>query len=178
MVHPNTFLKVTMMMDVKLDEVNDDVKDDVKLNDVKMGARLVVIEVDVREQFTNKQELMVREHVLQWACLEAGRLGFGVGRSKNGLDKRQTFVTMKCERNGTYQPPIRKLKRDDTGSRKCEFSFKLHGYRKSNGTWKFNVVSNICNHASYDKLIVHLFVCRLFPEKNELVPDMTLNIVV
>lgn len=34
--------------------------------------------------------------------------------------RRQTFVTMICERGGTYQPKIRKLKRDDIGSRKCK----------------------------------------------------------
>lgn len=59
MMHPSMFPKATTKVGVKPDKVNDDVKpdkvnDDVKLNDVKSGARPVVVEVDVREQFINK----------------------------------------------------------------------------------------------------------------------------
>lgn len=46
-------------MDVKLNKMKDDVKsdevnNDVKSDDIKSGARPVVVEVDVREQFINK----------------------------------------------------------------------------------------------------------------------------
>lgn len=62
-------------------------------------------------------------------------------------NKRQTFVTMRCERSDTYVPPIQKLKRDDSGSRKSECMFKLHGYSKVDDTWKFNVIYSLHNHA-------------------------------
>lgn len=62
--------------------------------------------------------------------MEVGKLGFGVviGRPDIGSDRRQTFVTMGCEKNGTYQPQIKNFKQDDTRSRKCECWFKLCGY--------------------------------------------------
>lgn len=68
--------------------------------------------------------------------MEAGKLGFGIVivRCDNGSDRRQVFVTMRCERSGTYQPQIRKLKQDVTGSKKCDCPFKLHGYRMTDDT--------------------------------------------
>ncbi|XP_050889094.1 uncharacterized protein LOC127094282 [Lathyrus oleraceus] len=86
-----------------------------------------------------------------------GKLGFGIviGRSDNGLDRRQAFVAMICERSGMYQPRLRNFKRDDTRSRKCECPFKLRGYHMGDETWKFNMIS----------------------EERELVLDMTLKMV-
>ncbi|XP_050895505.1 uncharacterized protein LOC127102138 [Lathyrus oleraceus] len=111
--------------------------------------------------------------------MEAGKLGFCVitGKYDNDSDRRQTFVTMRCESSGMYQSMIRKLKHDGTRSRKCEYPFKLCRYRKANDTWKFNVVSGMHDYALSDKLAGHPIVCRLIPEENELVSDMTLNTV-
>lgn len=56
MMQPDIFLKAIMsvdvksvevMHDVKPDEVNDDVKPDEANDDIKLGARPVVVEVDV-----------------------------------------------------------------------------------------------------------------------------------
>lgn len=44
------FPKATVRMDIKPDKVKDNVESD----DVKSGAWLVVVEVDVHEQFANK----------------------------------------------------------------------------------------------------------------------------
>ncbi|XP_050876699.1 uncharacterized protein LOC127080422 [Lathyrus oleraceus] len=85
---------------------------------------------------------------------------------------------MRCERSGTYRPRIRKSKRDDTGLRKCECLFKLCGYRIENDTWKFNLISDIHNHALTDKLYGHPIVCHLVLEDMKLVSDTTLNLVV
>lgn len=41
-------------MNVKSYEVKDDVKTDEVKDDIKQGARPVVVEVDVRKQFTNR----------------------------------------------------------------------------------------------------------------------------
>lgn len=63
MVHMDMFPKTIVSVDVKLvkvkhdvksNEVNDDVQPDEVNDDIKMGARPVIIEVDVCAQFTNK----------------------------------------------------------------------------------------------------------------------------
>ena len=107
------------------------------------------------------------------------KLGFGIviGRSDNGLDRRQAFVAMICERSGMYQPRLRNLKRDDTRSRKCECPFKLCGYHMGDETWKFNMISGIPSHALHDNLFGYTIVCRLVLEERELVLDMTLKMV-
>lgn len=117
--------------------------------------------------------------MLQWVRREAGKLGFCVviGRSDNGSDRRQLFVAMICKRGGMYQSKIRRLKRDDTRSRKCECPFNLYGYRMADETWKFNVIFGIHNHILHDKLVGHPIIGRLVSEERELVSDMTLNLV-
>ncbi|XP_050902145.1 uncharacterized protein LOC127111536 [Lathyrus oleraceus] len=159
-----------MMMDVKPNEVK---------GDVKPNARLVVVEVGVHEQFTNKQKFIVREYMLQWICMEVGKLGFRnvIGRPNNDSDRIQEFVTNRCERSDMYQPSIRKIKHDDTRLRKLECLFKLQGYCMANDTWKFNVVSGIHNHALCHKITDYPIVCRFIQEENKLVSDMTLNMV-
>lgn len=108
--------------------------------------------------------------MLQWVCMKAKKMGFGVviGKSDNDSDIRQTFVIMRCEISGMYQPLIRTLKQDDTESRKCECLFKLREHRTADETWKFNVISGIHNHALNDKLVGHPFVCRLVLRKGNL----------
>lgn len=73
-----------------------------------MNVKLVVVEVDVGKQFTNKQEFVIREHVLQWIHTEDAKLGFSVviGRIDDGFDKRHAFVTMRCKKNDKYTKPI------------------------------------------------------------------------
>ncbi|XP_050878583.1 uncharacterized protein LOC127082390 [Lathyrus oleraceus] len=104
-------------------------------------------------------------------------LGFGIviGRSNYGSDIRKIFVTMGCERSGTYQPPIRKLKHDDTISRKCKCLFNLCVYRKANEICTFNMVSSVYNYVLCLKLVDHPIVCCLIPKEKELVSNMTLN---
>lgn len=117
--------------------------------------------------------------MLQWVCREVRKLWFGIviRRFDNYSDRRQTFVTMIYERSGTYQPKIRRLKRDDIGSRKCECLFKLCGYCMVDETWRFNVIFGIHNHALIDKLADHPVVYHLVSEEMKLVSNMTLNMV-
>ncbi|CAK8568216.1 unnamed protein product [Lathyrus sativus] len=72
--------------------------------------------------------------MLEWTRMEASGLGFGVviRRFGNGLDRRNVFVTMLCERSGSYRTLIQSYKRDETGSRKCEVLFKLRDYMLAN----------------------------------------------
>lgn len=111
--------------------------------------------------------------------MEAEKLEFGVvvRRSDNGSDERQSFVTMRYKRSGTYQPHIRKLKRYDIVSKKCEYPVKLHKYCMEDEIWKFNVIFGIHNHVLTDKLVDHSIVCQLTPEEKKLVSVMTLNMM-
>lgn len=106
MVIPNVFLKPFMSTDVKLVDVN----------------------VDVGNQFTNGQEFVVCDHMLQWTYKKTTKLEFSIviKSSDNGSYRRLSFVTPECKRSGKYTTQIRKLKRDDTNSRKCEYTFKLY----------------------------------------------------
>lgn len=136
-------------------------------------------EVDVGNQFTNGQEFEFRDHMFQWIRTEASKLGFVVviGRSDNGSDERVAFVIMRCERSGKYTTPLRKFKREYTGSRRCDCLFKLRGYLLSNNKWRFNVICGLHNHDMCDKLFGHPIACLLMPEEKGIVSDMTLNTV-
>lgn len=91
-----------------------------------------VVHVDVRKEFINKHEFILNEHISQWACMEATKLGFHIviERPDSSSDRRQTFVTLRCEGSNLYKKPIWKLKHDDTGTRKCECPFKVCEYHK------------------------------------------------
>ena len=98
-------------------------KELVSTNDVSPNVQGVVVKsVDVGDGFNNKQEFDDRDSMLTWIRRIATRLGFGVviARSNNDSERRNTFVTLLCERSGIYQTPLRNFKRDDTGSRRCE----------------------------------------------------------
>ncbi|XP_050908354.1 protein FAR-RED ELONGATED HYPOCOTYL 3-like [Lathyrus oleraceus] len=111
--------------------------------------------------------------------MEASKLGFGVviGRSDNGLDRRCVFVTMTCERIGTYKTPLQNFKRDSTSSKKRDCPFKVRGYMLANKNRRFNVISGLHNPDVCEKLVGHPSVCRLMPEEKECVADMILNLV-
>ncbi|CAK8533774.1 unnamed protein product [Lathyrus sativus] len=117
--------------------------------------------------------------MLEWIRMEASELGFGVviRRFDNGSDRRCTFVTMVCKRSGKYRTPLRNFKRDDTGSRKCKYPFKVHGYMLANKKWRFNVICGLHNHDLCLKLAGHPSVYRIKPEEKECINDMTLNLV-
>ena len=84
MIHPDMFPKtivnvdvksVEVKYDVKPGEVNDDVQPDEVNDDVKPDARPIVVEVDVRANFTNNEVFIVHEHMLQWVRREDGNWG-------------------------------------------------------------------------------------------------------
>ncbi|XP_050890066.1 uncharacterized protein LOC127095415 [Lathyrus oleraceus] len=140
---------------------------------------VVVKRIDVDNQFKSEQKFESRDQMLQWIRMEASKLEFSVviGRSDNGSDRRCAFVTMTCERSGKYRTPLWNFKRDDTDSRKCKCPFKVCGYMLENKNWRFNVICDLHNHDLCEKIVGHPSVCRLMPEENECVVDMTLNLV-
>ncbi|XP_058733979.1 uncharacterized protein LOC131605663 [Vicia villosa] len=148
--------------------------------DVSPNVEGVVVKaVDVGGDFNNKQEFDGRESMLTWIRRNATDLGFGavIGRSDYGTTRRNVFVTMLCERSGKYHPSLRKFKRDDTGTRKCECPFKIRGYMVASKKWRFNVICGLHNHDMCGKLQGHPNVCQVRPEEKTCVNDMSLNLV-
>ncbi|XP_058747029.1 uncharacterized protein LOC131620019 [Vicia villosa] len=117
--------------------------------------------------------------MLHWIRTEATKLGFGVviGRYDYDTFRINEFVTLTCERSGKYIRRIQKLKRDDTGSRKCECPFRLCGYLLANNKWKFNVICGLHNYDLCQKLAGHPIASRLLPDEKTCVSDMTLSLV-
>ncbi|XP_058757277.1 uncharacterized protein LOC131630516 [Vicia villosa] len=92
-------------------------KELVSTNDVSPNVQGVVVKsVNIDGDFNNKQEFDDRDGMLTWIRRTATRLGFGVviRRSDNGLEKRNAFVTIWCEKSEKYKTPLEKFKRDDT----------------------------------------------------------------
>lgn len=116
--------------------------------------------------------------MLQWVPTKATilRSDIVIGRLVSCFDRRQTFMTMKCERSGKYKAFIQNLKHDDTGMRKCECPFKLFVHLKANNTWTFNVICGMHNHALCYKLATHSNVSCLNSDE-KLILDMTLDMV-
>lgn len=54
--------------------------------------------------------------------------GVVIRRFNIGSDRRLASVTLRFKRSIKYTTPLRKLKRDETDLRKCEYHFRLHDY--------------------------------------------------
>jgi len=54
-------------------------------------------------------------------------------KSDNGGNGRNTFVTLICERGGSYTEYKRKSRREIDGLVKCECLFRLRGYLLTGG---------------------------------------------
>jgi hypothetical protein len=64
--------------------------------------------------------------LIDWCKREAAKAGFTivVEKSDNGVDQRKKYSVLGCERGGLYKEPKRKLKKEDTATRKCQCPFK------------------------------------------------------
>ncbi|XP_058782668.1 uncharacterized protein LOC131657225 [Vicia villosa] len=155
-------------------------KELVSTNDVSPIVQGVVVKlVDVGGDFNNKQEFDDHDTMLTWIRRTATRLGFGVviGRSDNGSERSNVFVTLLCERSVKYQTPLRKFKRDDTGSRNVKVLLKFVVTCLATKKWKFSVIYGLYNHELCSKLQGHPSVCRLKPKGKTHISDMILNLV-
>ncbi|XP_058754564.1 uncharacterized protein LOC131627723 [Vicia villosa] len=135
--------------------------------------------VDVGGDFISKHDFDDRESMLTWIRRKAVNLGFGVviGRSDNGTARRNPFVTMLCERSGKYNPPLKKFKKDDMSTRKCECPFKIRCYMLASKKWRSSIIYGLHNHELCAKLQGHPIACRLNPVENASIKDMSLNFV-
>ncbi|XP_058746098.1 uncharacterized protein LOC131618965 [Vicia villosa] len=157
MVHPDLFPK----------SISDKVNDDAKSDEVKDDVKMLVVEIEVRQQFTNDKVFNARQHMLEWVRMEANEFGFGVviGRSDNDTSRMHAFVTMRCERGGKYVSKIWMSKHDDTKLTKCKCPFKLRESTRVDDTWQFSVISGKHNHSLETKLQGHPIIGRLKSEE-------------
>jgi hypothetical protein len=137
------------------------------------------ISVDTGRYFYNAANFKVRDELIDWCRREALKAGFSmvIEKSDNGNHKRKPYFILGCERGGVYKEPKRKLKRDDTATRKCECPFRLRGYFLSSQEWKLSVVTGEHNHEMAKNLEGHILAGRLKPEEKECVHQLTRNLV-
>jgi len=86
------------------------------------------------------------------------------------------MLTLQCERSGVYEPPKtkKKLKLEGTSIRKCDCSFRMHGYfEKKTNDWWLAKLNGVHNHELEPKLGSHLLAGRLKRRKRKKVVDMT-----
>ncbi|XP_058750117.1 protein FAR1-RELATED SEQUENCE 5-like [Vicia villosa] len=135
--------------------------------------------VDVGGDFTSKHDFDDRESMLTWIRQKSIDLGFGVviGRSDNGTARRNPIVTMLCEKSGKYNPPLKKFKKGDTGTRNYECPFKIRCYMLASKKWRSSVICALHNHDLCAKLQGHPMACRLNPVEKVSIKDMSLNFV-
>jgi hypothetical protein len=88
------------------------------------------IVVNTGNYFFKAEKYTVRDDLIEWCKREAEKAGFTmvIEKSDNGSHKRKRFFILGCERGGEYKEPKRKLKKDDTATRKCKCPFRLRGY--------------------------------------------------
>jgi hypothetical protein len=137
------------------------------------------VSVDTASYFFNAKKYKNRDELIDWCKNEAIKAGFTmvIEKSHMGKNNRKPFFVLGCERGGVYKEPKRKLKREDTKTRKCECPFRLRGYFVATQEWKLSVVSGEHNHEMAINLEGHILAGRLKPEEKECVHQLTRNLV-
>ena len=140
-----------------------------------------IYSVNVAEYFVPKDKNTYedREEMINWARRQAIMAGFTliIGKSNSGSRRRKPKHVLSCERSGEYKEIKKKLKLEDTGSRKCGCPFRLRGYFSKVKLWSLNVVSGLHNHKMEPKLEGHMLDGRLTAEETKIVGDMTKNLI-
>jgi len=128
----------------------------------------VVVCIDQQEHFTTTQKFATRNDLLEWVGEKARKLGFStvIGKSDNGGNGRSAFVTLICERGGSYTEYKIKTRREIAGSGKCECPFRLRGYLLIAGDWSLKVGDGKHNHDMTDLLKGHKNVGHLNPNEH------------
>ena len=106
-------------------------------NPAVVPPSVVAVCIDQREHFTTKQKFATQNDLLEWVREKARKLGFStvIGKSDNSGNRRSAFVTLICERGGSYTEYKRKSRREIAGLVKCECPFRLRGYLLTAGDW-------------------------------------------
>ncbi|KAK2358924.1 protein FAR1-RELATED SEQUENCE [Trifolium repens] len=138
------------------------------------------IHIDSSSSFLTDQAFETRDALLKWVRDVAAGLKFAVVivNSDYGDGKRKQKLVLGCERGGTYKRTSKKIKFEETRTRKCGCPFKLRGYfHNTTKDWHLSVVNGVHNHEFDKELDGHLVQGRLKPEEKELVAEMTRNLV-
>ncbi|KAK2369948.1 protein FAR1-RELATED SEQUENCE [Trifolium repens] len=138
------------------------------------------IHFDSSSSFLTDQAFETRDALLKWVRDVAAGLKFAVVivNSDYGDGNRKQKLVLGCERGGTYKRASKKIKFEETGTRKCGCPFKLRGYfHNTTKDWHLSVVNGVHNHEFDKELDGHLVQGRLKPEEMELVAEMTRNLV-
>jgi hypothetical protein len=69
--------------------------------------------------------------------------------SDYGDGNRKQKLVLGCKRGGVYKRTSKKLKFEETGTRKYGCSFKLCGYFLASKEWKITVVNDTHNHVFF-----------------------------
>ena len=112
--------------------------------------------------------------MLDWIRRQVARAEFTIFIDKSSL-KRPT-LTMQCEMSGEYKPSKTRKKPnlEGTGSRKCEFSFRLCCFfDKDTNDWWLAMHSGIHNHELEPTLVGHLLAGIIKEEEKKRVIDVT-----
>ncbi|KAK2366696.1 protein FAR1-RELATED SEQUENCE [Trifolium repens] len=121
-----------------------------------------------------------RDELIEWCKKVALNVGFSMvieKSDKGNGDRHKPFFILDCERGVVYKEPKRKLKREDTATRKCDCPFRLRGYFLTNKQWKLSVVNGEHNHEMAKNLECHILAGRLKPKEKECVHQLTRNLV-
>ncbi|XP_038680255.1 protein FAR1-RELATED SEQUENCE 4-like [Tripterygium wilfordii] len=135
-------------------------------------------EQDFTDEFTTDTIFQSREELIQWARHIGQNLGFIVIilRSEIGGPGKRHKLLMTCECSGNY----RSLKNSTklTGSKKCNCPFQLKGIKlETDDDWMIRVLSGIHNHSIAVYMEGHSFAGRLSTEENNIMIDMSTNLV-
>ncbi|KAK2397703.1 protein FAR1-RELATED SEQUENCE [Trifolium repens] len=107
------------------------------------------IHFDSSSSFLTDQAFETRDALLKWVRDVAAGLKFAfvMVNSDNGDGKRKQKLVLGCERGGTYKRTSKKIKFEETGTRKCGCPFKLRGYfHNTTKDWHLSVVNGVHNH--------------------------------
>ena len=96
---------------------------------------------------------------------QGARAGFTICIDK--LSLKRPYLTMQCERSGTYKPPKTRKKPnlEGIGSRKCQCLFRLKFFfDKDTDDWWIAMLCGMHNHDLDEKLSGHLIAGRLIDQ--------------
>jgi len=85
-----------------------------------------------------------------------------------------TYILLGCERGGKYKRYKKDVDISRTGSRKCEYPFRLRGKPVKGGQgWMMELICGSHNHDLAKTMVGHPYAGRLSVEEKVMVEDMT-----
>jgi len=119
-----------------------------------------------------------RDDLLEWVQGVTFQLGFVIViirfDTANCQPGRKTYMLLGCVRGEKYRKYKFDLQPSITGTRKCEYPFKLRGKPISNGDgWVLKVIFGCHNHDLSKTLVGHPYAGRLKLDEQSLFIDMT-----